>query len=355
MIRSVIILACLFFALPALAVQDFYVGTNRLEQLRGELLGDIQQGETCQIVSVSGLIEVESSYEIERNTTSSDNDAFDLVLDEARLGLDIRVNEWASGSVAFSYQEELDHPELDEATINLNYKLLHSRIGRQFLPLGMHRTELVSDPLVRLFGETRSTALSLGVESSYLNVSGFLLRSNYDDSTDVSNRLHDWGGQLQLSLDERFELGAAYLNDLAETDFELLETPYSKRVGAWSGWLRVNTPHLKVRGELFCAAQRFASLDLDHNGDGDGDRPLAWLTEIAFPLTPSLEGGLRLEGSDELLDFPERQYGVDISWAILSGTTLSLEALHAEFDPTFTTDSKLEKRDKLTLQMAVSF
>jgi len=353
--RCTIILLCLLTALPALAAQDFYVGTNRLEQLRGELLGDVQQGETCQIVSVSGLIEVEAGYALERDTQDRDSDAFDLSLDEIRLGLDIQVNTWASGSVAFSYQEEIDDPELDEATINLTYKLLRSRIGRQFLPLGLQRTELVSDPLIRLFGETRGTALLIGIENELLSASGFLLRSAYNDQAEVQNRLRDWGGQLKLTLAERFELGSAYLNDLAETDFELVGTPYHKTVGAWSGWLLLTTDYLTLRGELLTAEQRFDPRDLDRDGDGHGDRPQVWLSELAFPLAEQLECGLRLEGSRELFDFPRHQYGVDISWTVLAGTTLSLEALRAEFEPQLTTGGTRDERDKLTLQMAITF
>jgi len=351
-IRCIVILACLLCALPALAAQDFYVGTNRLEQLRGELLNDVQQGETCQIVSVSGLIEVEGSYE---RDNGDDSDAFDLVLDEIRLGLDVQVNNWASGSVAFSYQEEVGDPELDEATINLRYKLLHSRIGRQFLPLGLHRTELVSDPLVRLLGETRSTALSIGIEGEILTASGFLLRSDFDDKDDVQNRLHDWGGHLKITLGDSFEVGGAYLSDLSETDYELVENPYHKKIGAWSGWLRLTTDYLKLRGEILSAEQRFDPRDLDRDNDGKGDLPRVWLSELAFPFARQFECGLRFEGSRELLDFPERQYGIDFSWTILSGTTLSLEALRGEFDPQLTSDGTRDERDKLTLQMAVNF
>ena len=64
----------------------------------------------------------------------------------------------------------------------------------------MHRTWLVSDPLTREIGETRATALSLGLESTYLSLTGFLLRSQYDDTLDVQNKLHDWGGALRFTL-----------------------------------------------------------------------------------------------------------------------------------------------------------
>lgn len=355
MVRFIAVLVFLFWALPALAAQDFYVGTNRLEQLRGEVFSQVQQGETCQIVSISGLIEVEGDYTLERHSDNSEKDAFDLVIDEVRLGLDVQVNQWAGGTISFSYQEELDDPELDEATINLNYGLLRSRIGRQFLPLGLHRTELVSDPLVRLLGETRVTSLSLGIESDYLTLSGFLLRSAFDDKADVQNRLHDWGGHLRFTFEELFELGGAYLNDFAETDRQLVTNPYRKQVGAWSGWLKLTTPYLTLRGELLSADGRFDPLDLDSDGDGRGDRPLAWLSELAFPLADNFACALRYEGSEELFAQPEYQYGLDVTWTILTGTTLSFEALRGEFDPLLTTSGTLDERDKLTLQMAVAF
>ena len=340
---------------PAWAAQDFYVGTNRLEQLRGELFTQAGEGETCQIVSVSGLIEIEENYTRDQHTTNIDRDAFDLTLDEVRLGLDVQVNTWAGGSISFSYQEELDDPELDEATINLSYKILRSRIGRQFLPLGLQRTELVSDPLVRLLGETRATALSLGIETDLINLSGFLFRSAYDDKPDVQNRLQDWGAQLRLVVDEWLDAGAAYLNDFAEVDHGLVAHPYIKQVGGWSGWVKLNTPYLVVRSETIGAERPFDANDLDSDGNGQGDRPRAWLSELAIPFANQFSCGLRYEGSDEVYMFPEHQYGVDLTWTVLTGTTLSFEALRGEFDPLFTRNGTLKQRDKLTLQMAVTF
>jgi len=351
----ILILVLLLTPLPALAAQDFYLGTNRLEQLRSEIFTQVEQGETCQIVSVTGLIEVEGSYSLERQTNRDETDAFDLVLDEMRMGIDVQVTSWVGGTVSFSYREEVDDLELDEATINAEYGLLKGRFGRQFLPVGLHRTWLVSDPLTREIGETRATALSLGLESTYLSLTGFLLRSQYDDTLDVQNKLHDWGGALRFTLGDTLLVGAAYLNDLAETDAELLVQPYIEQVGGWSGWLRLSTPYLKLRGEVLRAERRFNPLDLDRNGDGLGDRPEVWLGELAIPLPMNLECALRYEGSRDLFGLPERQYGADLSWTILTGTTLSLEALRGEFDPLLTASGTLDRRDRLTLQMAVTF
>jgi len=355
MIRPAALLVLLLFPCSALAAQDFYVGTNRLEQLRSEVFAQAEQGDSCQIISVSGLIEVEGSYTREKLDDRSKRDAFDLVLDEARLGIDVQVTPWSGGTMAFSYQEEVGEPELDEATVNLDFGPLRSRIGRQLLPLGLYRSWLVSDPLTRELGETHGTALSLALTGYHLELSGFLLRSHYEDKENVENRLHDWGGALRATFGNTLTLGGAYLNDFAESDADLVSHPYRQRTGCWSAWLRLMTPHLKLRGEVVSALKRFDPLDLDRDLDGRGDTPRAWLTELAIPLTSSLECALRYEGSHEFFGFPERQYGADVTWTILTGTTLSLEALHGEFDRAFSPSAGIDTRERLTMQMAVSF
>lgn len=154
------------------------------------------------------------------------------------------------------------------------------------------------------------------------------------------------------------ELGASYLSDLADSGAELVDN-YRHRVGGWSAYAEGITGPLKLSGEILGADRNFAAADLDADGDGKGDRPLTWNLEAATDLSETVEVALRLEGSRELAEQPDLQYGAAISWSPIPYLSLSLEYLCGAFDRRFAAldaaDSPLQRRDLITTQLAIKF
>lgn len=64
-----------------------------------------------------------------------------------------------------------------------------------------------------------------------------------------------------------------------------------------------------------------------------------------------------MEGSRELEDEPERQYGISSSWLFGKYVHLSVDYLHGEYKRGFAEDdeNELESRQSAAVQMSVEF
>jgi len=285
-----------------------------------------------------------------------------LVLATAQLGLDAEVTEQVSATLVFLYEEdETDPPEVDEAYVGYTRSGWFGRFGRQYVPFGEYPSHFISDPLTLELGETRETAVLLGFESDLFALSGFLFNGDAekvdDDGDPEEDHVKDWGVSAKMMPNAHLELGASFLSDLADTDADL-GSEYHDRVSGWSAFAMAYFGPFNMSGEVLGAMGSFDDADLDADGDGSGDRPLAWNLELAWEALENVEVAARLEGSREFSGEPELQYGGDISWEPWKHVSVSLEYLHGEFDESFGVDEdgrRLDSRDLITAQLAVEF
>jgi len=325
-------------------------------------------------ITISGLLEVEAAAaDVEFKDGTSDA-ASDLALATAQFGLGVKLTEAISGDIIFLFEEgafgdDDTDLEVDEAAINISLGPWSGRVGRQYLPFGVFHSHFISDPLTLELGETRETAFLAGYAYGPATLSAFVFNGDAE-KTRNEDHIRDWGASLVLAPTEGVELGGSYLSDLADTDASLVlfEDPllgevneYRRRVGGWSAFFVAEHGKLGLSGEVLGATRRFAVVNLDADGDGQGDKPLAWNLEASWTLLENVELALRYEGSREFAGQPERQYGIDASWSPWENTTLSLEYLRGEFDRAFigdlvsSTGSPADKRDLVTAQLAFEF
>jgi len=325
-------------------------------------------------ITISGLLEVEAAAaDVEFKDGTSDA-ASDLALATAQFGLGVKLTEAISGDIIFLFEEgafgdDDTDLEVDEAAINISLGPWSGRVGRQYLPFGVFHSHFISDPLTLELGETRETAFLAGYAYGPATLSAFVFNGDAE-KTRNEDHIRDWGASLVLAPTEGVELGGSYLSDLADTDASLVlfEDPllgevneYRRRVGGWSAFFVAEHGKLGLSGEVLGATRRFAVVNLDADGDGQGDKPLAWNLEASWTLLENVELALRYEGSREFAGQPERQYGIDVSWSPWENTTLSLEYLRGEFDRAFigdlvsSTGSPADKRDLVTAQLAFEF
>ncbi len=313
-------------------------------------------------ITISGLLEVEASLEETRGTDGKTSAGSDLVLATAQLGFGVTLSENIGGDLIFLFEEDdTDPPEVDEATINLAFGPWSGRLGRQYLPFGVYHSHFVSDPLTLELGETQETALLARFQHGPLTLAAFVFNGDAEKEG-REDHLRDWGGSLVFTPAEGIELGGSYLSDLADTDAGIFEpfadgdAAYRHTVAGWSAFAAAEVGSFGLAGEILGAAGRFSADDLDLDfgtGNGRGDKPLAWNLELAFYPAPRWELAARYEGSQEILGFPERQYGLDLSFSPLEYVTLSLEALRGDFSERF--GDGLDRRDLVTAQLALEF
>ncbi|BCR05707.1 hypothetical protein DESUT3_27760 [Desulfuromonas versatilis] len=340
---------------------------SELEARQAELYHTLAEKKTAGLASqiserltISGLIEVEAVAEDVKFRGGGSEGASDLTLATAQLGFDAKLTEAISGNLIFLFEEDGDEDiEVDEAAISFNHGPWNARVGRQYVPFGVFNSHFISDPLTLELGESRETALLAGWGNGVFGLSAFAFNGDAEKQGE-EDHLRDWGASLVLTPVEGLELGASYLSDLADTDAELLGgVDYRRRVGGWSAFAVANAGPFELSGEILGAVRSFAAGDLDVDGDGSGDKPLAWNLELAWYALEALEFAARVEGSDEFADQPELQYGVGASWGVWENTSLSLEYLRGEFDPDFSSPDDAgrmaDRRHLVTAQLAYEF
>ena len=315
-------------------------------------------------ISLSALLEVEASLESEKGEGEGAQSSSDLVLSTAQLGIRGKINEYfAAHLILLMDEEEIDEGgpavEFDEATIDYLRGPWSARFGRLYVPFGEFISHFSDDPSLVDLGDTRETAVLVRYDyGDMLSVSAFVFGGDADragDSEDFRRRINDWGLHLKLLPMKNLEVGVGFLSDLAESDADwpTTATHYERRVAGWSAFGRLFLEPFEVSAEVVGAARRFDPRDLDVNGDGRGDRPLAWNVEGAWRLAPDVELAARMEGTREFFDRPRLQCGLGASWSACEGVTISASYLFGLFDADFSGGA--ESRHRVVTQLAVEF
>jgi len=307
-------------------------------------------------ISLSGLLEIEMDAENIAFDGGDSTSSSDLVLATAQLGFGIMFTEEVRSNIILLYEEGSDGIEVDEAAIDIDYAPLFGRIGRIYIPFGVFNSHFINSPMTQELGETRETAMLIGYGHELFSVSAYLFNGDAQKVGEES-QLRDFGASLVLTPTEGLALGCSYLSDLADSDAELL-SEYQNRVAGWSAFATYSRDAFGVSIEVLGATKVFSDADLDADGNGQGDQPLVWNLELSWAPQENLELAVRFEGSEEFAGFPERQYGIGLSWGYWESTTLSLEYLRGEYDSNFgrnEDDNLMETRDLVSALLAFEF
>jgi len=307
-------------------------------------------------ITLSGLLEIELDADNIKFDGGDSTSSSDLVLATAQLGFGIMFTEEVRSNIILLYEEGSDGIEVDEAAIDIDYAPLFGRIGRIYIPFGVFNSHFINSPMTQELGETRETAMLIGYGHDLFSVSAYLFNGDAQKVGEES-QLRDFGASLVLTPTEGLALGCSYLSDLADSDAELL-SEYQNRVAGWSAFATYSRDAFGVSIEVLGATKVFSDADLDADGNGQGDQPLVWNLELSWAPQENLELAVRFEGSEEFAGFPERQYGIGLSWGYWESTTLSLEYLRGEYDSNFgrnEDDNLMETRDLVSALLAFEF
>lgn len=319
-------------------------------------------GKWAERITLSGAIEVEVGYEkIDfADPALDDEDASDLVLATAELGVDVAIARHVGGHVLFYWEEdESDGVDLDEGFIILDggdILPLYLNVGRLYVPFGNFESHFISDPLTLEIGEAGESAVLVGTGNDWTEIRLSIHNGDVDEIGD-DDHIGGFSAGAAFTLPEGvvpdigLSAGASYTSNIADSDGLEGETPgeIEDHVGGLGTFLSVSfQDRFFLEAEYVTALDHFKPGELSFDG-GDERKPMAWNLELAVAPMDDLEVAVRYEGSDDTGDFlPEAQFGGVVSYGLFENTSLALEYLRGEFEND-------DERDVLTAQFAVEF
>jgi hypothetical protein len=367
-VNSTILITGIFFlATPALAIHPeekaeienlkkrIEVLESQQETESGDQEPGLDFGRINKYVTLHGLLEVEASY---LKPDGGDEES-DLTLATAELAIEATLNDYAGGHLTLLYEEEDgedDDIDVDEAVISLRSPgqlfgqspSLH--VGRMYVPFGAFNSYMISDPLTLELGETQSTAALFALEGDVWTIKTSTFNGNTDTDGDNDN-IDSLVVSLQVAAGENLSFGVSYINDLAESDIELVqeESLYSSSVAGASAFLSAKCGKFGFEAEYLTALEDFDSTLVTVGEDLTGRRPEAWNFELAWMPTEKVQVAARYEQAKDFQD-DVRRYGSTVSYGLLEHVLVSIEYLHA--------DAKVKEDDPLdavTAQLALEF
>ena len=318
-------------------------------------------------VTISGVVEVEASYERLDKKSGDAEESSDITLATAQIEFDAQVHKYVNAHLIFLWEEDDTEPvDIDEGTITLGatpefpWFLL---AGKFYPPFSKFDTFFVSDPLTLEIGEIRESAAAVGYSGEWMfaSLGGF----NGDVSTEKNDHINNFFANVEFFNPEgtwgEFSLnaGIGFLYNMADTDTLQEETAVDTledvihgvavHATATYGGFGLVAEYVTALSDFEAGELSFAVLN-DEPGEA---RPSAWNVELGYSFLEKFQVAAKYEGTKDLYGlYPEFNVGAVFGWELYSGVTLSLEYLHGEFDDN---DDGLDSRDVITSQLALEF
>ncbi len=347
---AVLLMGLLVLATPALAIHpeeksEIENLKKRIEMLETrqtvtastEQESDVDFGQISKYVTLHGLLGTEAYYA----KPEGGEEESDLNLATAELSIEVTLNDYVGGHLTLLYEEEEgeeDDIDVDEAVISLGSPgqlfgqtpSLH--VGRMYVPFGMFNSYMISDPLTLELGETQDTTALFALEGDVWVLKVGVLNGETDVNGD-NNHIDNWVASLAFTPVENLAFGVSYINDLAESDNELVqdETLYSSNVAGTSAFLSVQCGQFGFEAEYLTALEVFDTALVGIGEDLTGRRPSAWNLELAWMPTEKLQLATRYEEANDFQDDVKR-YGATVSYGLYEHVVVALEYLRAEAD-----------------------
>ncbi len=345
---SALISLSMLFSSAAFASDEMADLKQRLERLEHRVTPS--EVSATKGITFNGIVEVEGSY-VDADGASTSN----LELATFELGIESRINSWLSAHGVLLYEEGGDDDLIvDEAYIKM--KLERSpffvEAGRFTQSFGNFATDFISDPLTLELAETRHHAsVRAGYEQGLLSASLSLFKGDVQKNanSDINSVVAALSLKQEVGTSFRYEVGASYLNNIADTDglqseFEVPtgELLSSNIIGGYGLYAAAGFDDVELRCEYITAADEFA------DGNSIGKQPAAWNIEAGCKFSSSpLAVALRYAGADNFGDV-KTQYGTAISWELAEGASFGVEYLHAD-------NRDVADNNAVTMQLAMEF
>lgn len=364
---AVLLTVLFLWAAPALAVHpdanaEIENLKKRIEALESQQETSAQAedrgldfGQISKYITLHGLLEAEAYY---AKPSDSDEES-DLSLATAELSIEATLNEMVGGHITLLYEEEVgqeDDIDVDEAVISLTSpgqlfgQTPSVHVGRMYVPFGMFNSFMISDPLTLELGETQDTAALFALEGDLWVLKAGVFNGDVDADGD-NNHIDNFVAVLEFMPTKNLAFGFSYINDLAESDSELVQdaTLYSSNVAGASAFLSAQCGQFGLELEYLTVLDDFDS-PLISIGDGlTGKRPEAWNLELAWMPADNVQLAARYEEANDFQDDVKR-YGATASYGFHEHVVVALEYLRSDSDV-----AEDDTVDLVTAQLALEF
>jgi len=137
-----------------------------------------------------------------------------------------------------------------------------------------------------------------------------------------------WGAAMEwVSEDEAIRIGSGYMSDLRQSDDFFVEEDYinATKVPGWNFYTLIGFDSFEITAEAVTATGYFSMED-------ERMRPQAYNLEFAYFTNYDFQIAGRIEHSKDLIDEPDWNSGVAITWLFGKHLILSVDYLHGTFD-----------------------
>jgi hypothetical protein len=206
---------------------------------------------------------------------------------------------------------------------------------------------MISDPLTLEIGETQDTAALFALEGDAWVFKAGIFSGNTDADGD-NNHIDNFVASLVLMPVENLAFGISYINDLAESDNDLVQdaTLYSSNVAGASAFLSAQHGKFGFELEYLTALDDFDATLVAIGEDLTGKRPEAWNIELAWMPTDKIQFAARYEKANDYQNDTKR-YGTTVSYGLHKYVVVALEYLRTKTD--------IDAVDTVTAQLALDF
>ena len=312
-------------------------------------------------IKLSGLVEAEVNF----SKDYDDNDSSDITLATAELDIDVDLHKYVKSHLQFLWEEDYTEPvDIDEAYIFLGNSEefpLFCQVGKLYVPFGDYESNMISDPLTLVLGETRETAVVAGVEYNGLRATTYAFNGDINEIGD-DDEIRCYGiaaGYIFENDTFDINVGGGWTNNLGDSNTlkDILPSEIDGYVDGITAHASISWQGLQLIGEYLGALDDFEVSELKFKSDGA--KPEAWNIELGYTFDIASHEtvfAIACQGTDEALalELPERRYLGSFGIGLIDGLSLAAEYAHDK-DYNKNDGGTGDSADSVTMQLALEF
>lgn len=197
---------------------------ERIEKLEKQTSGSSMEtplGQISEWVTLSGTIEIETAFE---SSDLNDTDDSDISLATAELGIEAAPQDWITGFMLLSWEDDDSDLVVDEAHVTLGATddiPYHLTAGKIYVPFGAFETMMISDPITLDIAETNETAVQIGFDISGFRGAAYAFNGDADEADNDDNSIETFGLSVGYTVENdsfSIDLGADWINNILDSD-----------------------------------------------------------------------------------------------------------------------------------------